>query len=899
MGGSPAQSPRDGTSPTWHTLEADEVLERLQTGTGGLDETQVRDRLERYGENRQRAPQQRSRWARFLSQFRNLLIYLLIAASVVTALLGHWVDTAVIVAVVLANAVIGYIQEGKAESAMDAIRGLLSPRAVVRRSRRRKTVDAAGVVPGDVLVLEPGDKVTADVRLISARGLAIDESALTGESVPVAKTLEPVSARCSLGDQHCMAFAGTMVTTGEGAGVVVATGEQTQLGQVTEMLSSVEGVTTPLLRHLDRLGRQLAVVIVGAGFLTALAGIILHDFSVVAMFMAAVGLAVAAIPEGLPAIVTITLALGVQRLATRNAIVRRLPAVETLGAVTVICSDKTGTLTRNQMTVRELLLADGILSVDNIGSSGDPQPIVARLARAVSLCSDATVHQRDDGEVLVSGDPMEAALVNFAESTGVEVESLRQAAPRADGVPFDSAHRYMASVNVVEEARWLFVKGAPEAVVPRCNGVWAADGVVALDPETWHRQAEAMAGRGLRLLAVAERAMDEASIGLHESQGPEDLVLLGLVAIIDPPRDEAITAVGACQEAGIQVKMITGDHARTAAAIGRQIGLGDGEGERGLTGNDLDEMGDEAFAEAARSCAVFARVSPEHKLRLVQALQSSGEVVAMTGDGVNDAPALKRADVGVAMGQGGTDAARESSEMVLADDNFATIEAAVRDGRVIYDNIVKSILFILPTNAAQALLLIVAVLAGLMLPITPPQILWVNMITAVTLALALAFEPPEGNVMARPPRAADAPLIPRGLGTRLLLVAGFMVVGTLGLFLVQLADGRPLTEARTLAVNTLVLFEVFFLFSARRLYASSLSRSGLMGNPTILLAGGMIIGAQLLFTYAPPMQALFDTRPLGWPDWLLALGVSLPVIAVAEGHKAWGANGSASMHPLR
>ncbi len=884
-----AEQPTDGqteeSTPAWHALPPEDVLEQLDADSEGLSDEAAEARLEEYGENRQRPPERRSGWMRFLSQFRNLLIYLLIAAAVVTAILGQWIDTVVIVAVVLINALIGYIQEGKAESAMEAIREMLSPEAVVRRNGTRRTIDATGVVPGDVLVLEPGDKVTADVRLLSCRNLSVDESALTGESVPVSKLTDTVDEGASLGDRHSMAFAGTVVASGEGKGVVVATGERTQLGQVTEMLSTVESVKTPLLRHLDRLGKMLSVIIVMAGLFTALAGVLLHGFTAVEMLMAAVGLAVAAIPEGLPAIVTITLALGVQRLAARNAIVRKLPAVETLGAVTVICSDKTGTLTRNEMTAQELLLADGVHSLEDAGQDDQLAEVQDRIARAVSLCSEASVHEREDGETVISGDPMEAALLGFAEQRGVDIDSLRQSAPRQDGIPFDSAHRYMATVNDIDGESWLLVKGAPEAVVPRCDHMLAEEGTQPLDVEAWHRDAEELAGRGLRLLAIAERQLDGESVDLHDGDGPQSLVLLGLVAIIDPPRDEAITAVRACQDAGITVKMITGDHARTAAAIGRQLGLG--ESERGVTGEDLDQLNDEDFARTARESVVFARVSPEHKLRLVEALQADHEVCAMTGDGVNDAPALKRADVGVSMGKGGTDAARESSAMVLADDNFATIEAAVREGRVIYDNIVKSILFILPTNAAQSLLLVIAVLVGLMLPVTPVQILWVNMVTAVTLALALAFEPPEENVMERSPRATDAPLIPSGLGSRLLLVASVIVVGTLGLFLIERGAGRELAEARTLAVNTLVLAQVWFLFSARRLYASSLNWSGLFGNRYVLLAAAVIIGAQLAFTYAPPLQLLFDTRALGLEAWLLALMVSLPVIFVAEAHKAW------------
>ena len=868
----------------WHARSVETTVDRLDTRRGGLDESEAAQRLERYGANRQRPPARRSAFQRLISQFRNLLIYLLLVAAVITAALGHWIDSGVIGAVVLINAVIGYIQEGKAESAMAAIRGMLAPEATVQRDGRRQTVDAARVVPGDVLILEPGAKVSADVRLIRTSGLAVDESALTGESVPVDKTHEPVEAGASLGDRRSMAFAGTLVTAGEGEGLVVETGDRTELGQVTEMLSRVETLTTPLLRHLDQLGRQLAVIIVAAGAATAVAGVLLHGFSPEAMFMAAVGLAVAAIPSGLPAIVTITLALGVRRLAGRNAIVRRLPAVETLGAVTVICSDKTGTLTRNEMTVQALLLADGLQTVDP--QHDPPRGDTARvLAEAVALCSDATITPDSNGETQVSGDPMEVALLHLAAASDVDVEAWRSQHPRVDSIPFDAGHRYMATQHGEGEARRLVVKGAPEAIVPRCDRVLTGAGTAALDEAAWHGRAEALAGRGLRLLAVAEQRGDDAAVHLHQEAGPDSLVLIGLVGIIDPPRCEAIDAVAAAQRAGIRIKMITGDHAVTAAAIGRQLGLGDET--RGVTGDALEAMDDDEFQRTAAGRSVFARVSPAHKLRLVKALQADGQVVAMTGDGVNDAPALKRADVGVSMGRGGTDAARESSEIVLADDNFATIEAAVHEGRVVYDNIVKSILFILPTNAAQALLLVVAVMAGLVLPVTPVQILWVNMITAVTLALALAFEPAEEAVMERPPRPVDATLIPSGLGMRLGLVALVMLGGTLAVFLSEQVAGRDLAEVRTLTINTLVLFEVWYLFSARRLHAGTVNRGGLLGNRYVLGAIAVIVFAQLLFTYAPPLQLLFDTRGLGLRDWLVAVLVSLPVVAVVEGHKAW------------
>lgn len=845
----------------WHAHSAEKAIEHLDTRHDGLTHDEAADRLKQYGRNVAAAPAQRGWLARLAAQFHNILIYVLIAAALVTAALGHWIDTAVIALVVIINALIGFIQEGKAESAMDAIRNMLAPEATVRRNGQRETISAAEVVPGDILILEPGGRISADVRIATARGLSIDESALTGESVPVEKTGAQVDSEAALGDRHGMAYAGTLVATGEGTGIVVATADRTELGQVTEMLASVENVTTPLLRRLNRLGKQLSVIILAVSAITAVAGVVLHGFSAVEMFMAAVGLAVAAIPEGLPAIMTITLALGVQRLARRNAIIRRLPAVETLGSITVICSDKTGTLTRNEMTVQEVAIANGSEQ---------------RLGEAVSLCNDAAVRVNDDDSLKISGDPMEAALLVYAQTLGLDPNALRQAHPRLEGIPFDSTHRYMASLHAINGEHRLVVKGAPEAVVPRCQGI---------DEDAWHKKAEAMAERGLRLLAVAERIVSLDDFKMDLDHQPENLTLLGLVAIIDPPREEAIKAVAACRRAGIRVKMITGDHAHTAAAIGQQLGLEDTG--RGVTGVELDALSDADFSAKAGQASVFARVSPAHKLRLVKALQASGEIVAMTGDGVNDAPALKRADVGVAMGQQGTDAAREASEVVLADDNFATIAAAIREGRVIYDNIVKSILFMLPTNAAQSLILVAAVFIGLTLPITPPQILWVNMITAVTLALALAFEPAEEGVMERAPRAADGPLIPKGMGSRLILVACTMVIGTMAIFLWERSQGAELAEARTLAVNTLVLFEVWYLFSARRLHQSSFNLSGVLGNRYVPMAGVFIILAQIALTYAPPMQFLFDTHSLGVREWIFAILVSLPVIAVAEGHKWW------------
>ena len=825
-----------------------------------------------------------------------MLIYVLLVSGTATVLLGHLVDASVIFGVVLINAMVGFVQEGRAEAAMGAIRRMLAPRASVLRDGLRRSIDAEQLVPGDQVLLEPGDRVPADLRLAQARGLAVQEAVLTGESVAADKGTEPVARGTSLGDRRSMAYAGTLVSRGYGRGVVAATGSTTEIGRVSSMLGEVETLETPLVRQMAVFARRLTGSILALAAATIAFGTLVRGQPLPDMLMAGVGLAVAAIPEGLPAVMTIALAIGVRRMAARNAIVRRLPAVETLGSVSVICSDKTGTLTRNEMTVERVALSDRVLAVTGrgyepvgeIGCLGKPLDLLAEgelvgLARVALLCNDASLHEAR-GAWQVEGDPMEGALVALAMKLGLEPAAERRRWPRQDLIPFDAANRFMATLNQGADRPGLVcVKGAPERLLEMCDLERGPGGDGPLKPELWYGRMAAIAGEGHRLLALATRPVRPDEEQLDPDRLDESLVFLGLVGLVDPPREEAIAAIRACRGAGIDVKMITGDHAGTALAIADRLGLATEAGA--LTGADLDRLGDDELDRRAREVSVFARTSPVHKLRLVQALQAAGRVVAMTGDGVNDAPALKRADIGIAMGAGGTEAAKEAAQMVLADDNFATIAAAVEEGRGIYDNLKKAIVFILPTNGAEGLILVTAILLGIELPITPVQILWVNMITAVTLALALAFEAVEPGIMRRPPRPAAEPLLSGFLIWRVAFVSVLLLVGVFGLFAAYRAAGADLDRARTIAVNALVVSEIFYLFNCRRLLESALSREGLLGSRPVLLAVAIVLILQLAYTYLPPLDLLFATTPLTLADWAAILLVSLSVLLLVEAEK--------------
>ena len=885
------------TEPAWHNMSSETVFETLAARAEGLAEDEAAARLAAYGPNRLRPPKKHGPLRRFLLQFHNVLIYVLLAAAAMTTALEHWVDTGVIIGVIIINAVIGFIQEGKAEEALEAIRTLLSQQAAVRRDGRMRVIPAERLVPGDIVFLQSGDKVPADMRLFNLKSLRIEEAILTGESVPVEKTTENAAPEAMLGDRKCLAFSGTLVTYGQGWGIVTGTGDHTAIGRISTLLREVETLTTPLLRDMARFSKWLTAAIVLLAGLTFVFGVVFRDYSAVDMFLAAVGLAVAAIPEGLPAIMTITLALGVQRMARRNAIVRRLPAVETLGSVTVICSDKPGTLTRNEMTVQSVATAAGLFEVGGAGydphggfkldgaviSPGD-YPALLELIRAGALCNDAAL-ARLDGQWKLSGDPTEGALLSLTMKAGLDPAFENEERPRTDVIPFESEHRFMASLHHDHAGHgFVYIKGAPERLLQMCSRQRMRGEDVALDETYWQQTMQALAGRGLRLLALAFKNADDEQRSLQFSDIESGLSLLGVVGIIDPPREEAIAAVRACRAAGIRVKMITGDHAITAAAVGEKLGIGDGVAV--ITGAELDTLADNDLGRVAEAVDIFARTSPEHKLRLVTALQARGQVIAMTGDGVNDAPALKRADVGIAMGRNGTEAAKEAAEMVLADDNFASIAHAVEEGRTVYDNLRKAILFILPTNGGEALMLITAILLGSTLPITPVQILWVNMITAVTLALALAFEPPEAQVMRRPPRDPKEPLLSRLLVWRIVFVSLILVSGAFGLFLWESLQGADLARARTVAVNTLVMFEIFYLWNARYLLAPVLNFEGLFGNRLVLIAIGVLLVFQLIFTYWGPAQTLFGTADLSWAAWGRIIAVASSVLFLVELEKA-------------
>ncbi|MGB5325262.1 MAG: cation-transporting P-type ATPase, partial [Pseudomonadales bacterium] len=878
----------------WHNEAIDAVLEELRAPVSGLQEEEARSRLKIYGANTLPESPRRNVLIRFGLHFRNILIYVLLGCATITAFLEHWLDTFVILAVVVANAIIGFIQEGKAERAMQAIRQMLAPRANVIRGSERISVEGDVLVPGDIVLLEAGDRVPADLRILSAHGLAIQEAILTGESVPVDKNTKPVAVEAPLGDRFCMAYSGTLVTSGQGKAVVVATGPNTEIGRISGLLKDVEMLATPLVAQMAEFAKWLTV------FILLIAGLLLgygyffvrYEFS--EMFMAVVGLSVAAIPEGLPAVLTITLAIGVQAMARRNAIVRRLPAIETLGSVSVICTDKTGTLTRNEMMVATTISRGHIFTLEGEGYSPkgaiklensqvapSEHPILEHIARSAALCNDA--HLRlDKGTWTVEGDPMEGALLAFAGKIDIDVSNEKKNWTRTDAIPFDSKHRFMATLNHDHQGHaFVFVKGAPEGILDMCVDQRCADhNTETLDVAYWKEQAEAIAARGQRVLAFAVKPAEPEHTVLEHADLVGSLTLLGMVGMIDPPRAEAIAAVAECHGAGIRVKMITGDHAKTAVAVGKQIGLQNPDNV--LTGSDLDAMDDASLRQAVLECDIFARTSPEHKLRLVMALQSHGKTVAMTGDGVNDAPALKRADAGIAMGKKGSEAAKEAAELVLADDNFASIVAAVREGRTVYDNIKKVISWTLPTNAGESMTIIVALLAGLTLPITPIQILWINLITAVTLGFALAFEPTEANTMRRPPRPRNKPILAGDLVWHIVLVSLLFLWGVYGIYHYAIERGYSVELARTMAVNTLVVMEIFHLFFIRNIYSTSLRWELVRGTKVVWIVVFVITVAQLAITYLPPLQSIFATRSVPFWDGVLIVGIGIMLFVIIE-----------------
>lgn len=866
----------------WHAKTVSDVLEKLTADPGsGLTQSEATRRLDEYGPNRLPAAGKHGPFMRFLLQLNNMLIYVLIAAGVGKVFLGEYIDASVILGVVIINGLLGFIQEGKAEKALDSIRNMLSPEAMTMRGGKARMIPAEDLVPGDIVQLQSGDKVPADLRLVEVKNLRIEEAPLTGESLPVDKTTDAVETSSQIGDRKCMAYSGTLVVSGRAKGVVIATGCETEIGHINKMLSGVKVMETPLLRQIEKFGKALTIIILIVCALVFVYGRLFLDESFADMFKAVVGVAVAAIPEGLPAVVTITLAIGVQRMARRHAIIRRLPAVETLGSVSRICSDKTGTLTRNEMVVASVVTASSTYDVTGEGYSpkgelrqdgevSSPDSVVEKMASAAVLCNESEIHE-NSGTWKLTGDPTEGALLPFAAKAGVSRDAEIEAHPRLNVIPFESDHKFMATLHKADDSLVLFVKGAPDVLLKFCKRQELADGrQEPLNHTFWEAKNEEIASQGQRVLALAwlvDPPTDEASFtpaGLSH-----ELVLLGIVGILDPPREEAIAAIKECHEGGIRVTMITGDHAMTGASIARILGIGDGK--KYITGAEISEMDDDQLEAKCRHVDVFARTSPEHKLRLVRAMQASNQVVAMTGDGVNDAPALKQADVGVAMGIKGTEVSKEAAEMVLADDNFTSITAAVREGRTVFNNIEKAILFMLPTNGGQALTILSAILLGLTLPVTPPQILWINMVTSITLALAISFEPHELHVMHRPPRSVDRPLL-NGFGIwRIAFISLLLLVFTFGTFFWLSQSGASLELSRTAAVNALIVGQVFYLINSRFLIESCFSLRALSGNKWIPISIGTIIVLQLLFSYVPFMQTIFGTEALPLKIWLWLL----------------------------
>ncbi len=924
-----AQRERDAQSQdsmgSHHHLPTHEVVLLLETDLAkGLSSEEAARRLERFGPNVLPKFRRHGPLIRFLLQFHHPLIYVLLAATVVTAFLGEWVDASVIFGVILVNAIVGFIQESRAEAALDALASMMKTEARVRRDGQTVRVLSEAIVPGDVVLLESGDKVPADLRLTRVRELRVDESALTGESVPVEKADQVLPPETVVADRKNMAFSGALVTYGQGTGVAVGTGVSTELGRIHQLIGEVTEIATPLTKKLAYFSKMLTVAILGLAGMTFALGL-WRGQPATEIFMAAVALAVAAIPEGLPAAVTITLALGVGRMARRHAIIRKLPAVETLGSTTVICSDKTGTLTKNEMTVQALWAGARSFEVKGAGyepvgeirerpaecqvlsaetslqgsdSRSDSSapctqhlalpPALRELLAAGALCNDAQ-HIECDGRWTIVGDPTEGALLVAAKKAGIDLNRLHGQFPRVDAIPFESERQFMATLHRVESGgdSVLYLKGAVEKTIRLCERMRVADGTEqALDTQTVLGQVDAFAGRGLRVLALARKYVSAGMATLTERDVEVGLTFLGLQAMMDPPRPEAVAAVRACQQAGIAVKMITGDHALTARAIAQQIGL-DGRKDHqngeliAMTGQELAAIPQAQLADAADRTAVFARVSPEQKLRLVEALQARRHVVAMTGDGVNDAPALKQADIGVAMGRGGTEVAKEAADMVLTDDNFASIEAAVEEGRCVFDNLTKFIVWTLPTNMGEGLVLLTAIAFGAVLPILPVQILWINMTTAVALGLMLAFEPKEPGIMMRPPRDPGEPILTGVLIERIVLVSFLMLAGVYGVFLWELHRTDSILAARTAAVNVIVIAEIFYLFNCRSL-ERTMFHVGLFSNPWIWRGVAVMTTLQLLLTYVPAMNRLFHTAPIDGPAWGLVLAAGVTVYVVVE-----------------
>ncbi|WP_223641434.1 cation-transporting P-type ATPase [Planococcus sp. 4-30] len=868
----------------WYGIDLVELLKILGTDADkGLNMEEVARRQAEFGANELPEPKKDPALIKFFKNFNDVLIYVLLAAAVVTLFLGHYIDTAVILMVVVINAIIGYIQQSKAEKALDSIRKMLSLKATALRSSVRREVASSELVPGDIVVLSAGDRIPADIRILEADNLNVEESSLTGESTAVEKNPALLPDDTGLGDRLNMLFAGTTIASGSGTGIVVAIGAATELGKISSSIEEVDQLQTPLLKQTAAFGKVISLIIVISAVLMFGIGYVFHDYGTADLLLAIIGLTVAAIPEGLPAVLSIILALGVQRMARKNAIVRNLPSVETLGAVTVICSDKTGTLTKNEMTVTSVMLKGeeftvtgtgyspkGTILYDNKSANLEDYPDLQEFLTAVKTVNEAHLRCDEQGHWVISGDATEGCLITLAEKAEDAVERL----PILSKIPFDSSYKYMAALVENDDGKWIYVKGAPERLVKMADLEFSS-----AEERHWQDKMYQHANKGERLIGAAVKKVSSSKLSIDQEDMESGFNLIGMAGIIDPPREEVIEAIQQCKKAGIIVKMITGDHKDTAVAIGAQMGIGDGE--RVLEGIELDRMDDRQLTHAALNYDVFARTSPNNKLQLVKALQAENHVCAMTGDGVNDAPALKRADIGVAMGIKGTEVSKEAAGMVLVDDDFSTIVNAVKEGRRVYDNLKKTILFILPTNVSEGALIFVSILFGTTLPLTAVQILWVNMISAVTISLAIAFEKLEHGAMERPPRKSNSKLLSPYYIFRVAFVS-FVICGGI-LLMNRLLDNQQVDPAiiNTMTLQALVMSQLMYLFNCRSETEFALNRD-FFSNKIAFLVSGILIAVQLSVTYVPFMNILLGTVPLEARFWIWPIIIGISVFIIVE-----------------
>jgi cation-transporting ATPase F len=879
----------------WHSLESSKIVELFDShASDGLKPLSIKHKEEFFGVNALPQKKQTSNLKKFFLQFHNALIYILLSASFVTAMLHEWVDSGVIFGVVIINVIVGYVQEVKAQDAIESLKKMMYTDAIVIRDAKKIVISSEDLVPGDIVLLESGSKVPADIRLLESIDLKVDESMLTGESLPVSKNILKYEQNITLNDRKNMVYSGTFVTYGRAKGIIVATAIHTELGKIAHLIDETIAVETPLTKKISSFSKILLYMILLLAFATFGIGI-LRDYSIIETFLASVALAVGAIPEGLPAAVTITLAIGVSRMAKKNAIIRKLPAVETLGSVTTICSDKTGTLTQNKMSVTNIYASKRLYEIS--GSGYEPKgdffvdgkvheqldDNVRELLEAGYLCNESYLVDKD-GVFTINGDPTEGALIVSALKGGCDEYELNTKYPRIDILPFESDRQYMATLHndTLKSNNVIYLKGSIEKTLKICDFEAVDKEIVPIDKEKILLQAESYAGRGLRVLAIAKKIISGDKI--HDRELDSGFILLGLAAMMDPPREEAIVAVKECKDAGINIIMITGDHALTAFSISKMMNIIEPQSryeDAVLKGSELYELSDSELIEKVSTVKVFARVEPEQKLRIVDALQARGEIVAMTGDGVNDAPALKQADIGIAMGRGGTEVAKEAADMILSDDNFSSIAHAVKEGRNVFDNLIKFITWTLPTNLGEGLVILVAIMLGLTLPILPVQILWINMSTAIFLGLMLVFEPEEKNIMQRPPRNPRSPILTRSIVVQMLVVGIYMLIMSYIGFHHALSLGHSEEYARTIAVNIFVFVELFYLFSCKELEIS-VFKTDIFNNKPLLIGVALMIIIQVAFTHTDLMNGIFKSEALDMTTWLQILVSSFGVLFVVE-----------------